>query len=85
MEPITGDESMAKKTGAGLDKKCRIHIHCRRKRLADPGGNSYKAAVDGLVEAGLLRDDSAKYVEEISVSQEKCGTEEEETIISIYV
>ncbi len=85
MEPTSRDEPMATKRGSGLDKKCRIHVCCRRKRLADPDGNSVKAAIDGLVEAGILRDDSAKWVEDISVSQEKCGAEEEETIISIYV
>ena len=62
-----------------MDQKCRIHVHSRRTRLADPDGISAKAAIDGLVEAGILESDSAKCVEEVSFSQEV--GEDETTII----
>ena len=53
----------------------KIHIHSKRKRLADADGISAKAAVDGLVFAGVLKDDSAQYVTEVTYSQEKCKKE----------
>jgi Holliday junction resolvase RusA-like endonuclease len=48
---------------------------------SDADGISAKAAIDGLVHAGLLKDDSPKYVKEVSYSQEK--GEPEETIITL--
>ena len=61
-----------------------IHIHSKRKRLADPDGVSGKAAIDGLVHAGLLKDDSLKFIGEVTHSQEKISKlESEETIITI--
>ncbi len=69
-----------------MHKKFYIKIHSRRKRLADPDGISCKAVLDGLTKAGILVDDSAEFIEEISQSQEKCKKDEvEETIISIYL
>lgn len=86
MESTSGDGTLAKERRPGLDKKCRLHVLCRRKRLADPDGISVKAAIDGLVEAGILRDDNAECVKEVSISQEKCRPgEEEQTIVRVYV
>lgn len=68
-----------------LDSPCRIHIHSRRYRLADPDGISGKAAIDGLVHSGILPDDSTRYVQEVTYSQSKVKTvdqEETEIIIS---
>ena len=68
-----------------LDTPSRLHIHSRRHRLVDSDGVSAKAAIDGLVHAGLLEDDSAQYVKEVTYSQEKIGKREiEETIITIH-
>ncbi len=61
--------------------RCHIHIHSVRKYLTDPDGVSSKAAIDGLVVAGILPDDSAKYVEKVSYTQEKGKVEE--TIITL--
>ena len=67
-----------------LDKRCCIHIHSRRFRLADADGISGKAAIDGIVNSGLLPDDSSKYVEEVTYSQEKVSKKEgEETVITV--
>ncbi len=69
-----------------LHKKCSITVHSRRKRLADTDGISFKAALDGIVQAGILKSDTVESIQEVSYSQEKCKAgEEEETIISIYV
>ena len=81
VESAPGDESLATEEGAGLDKRCRVHVHSKRRRLCDPDGISAKAAIDGLVAAKLLRDDSAKFIKEVSFSQEV--SEVEETIIEI--
>jgi hypothetical protein len=68
-----------------LEKRVSIHVHSKRKRLVDADGVSAKAAIDGLVIAGVLEDDSNKYVKEVSYSQEKIQKgEEEEAIIEVY-
>ena len=84
VESVVGNELLGKKKTPRLDTPCSLHIHSRRHRLADPDGISCKAAIDGLVLAGVLPDDSAKYVKEITQSQEKISTKEvEETLIII--
>ena len=61
-----------------------IHIHSKRKRLTDADSVSAKAAIDGLVHAGLLQDDSPEFVQEVSYSQEKTEKDDpEETILTI--
>lgn len=85
LESYFSDESLAKNGVEESDTPLRVHIHSRRKRLADADGVSGKAAIDGLVEAKVLKDDSAQYIEEVTFSQEKIGPgEEEETIIELY-
>jgi len=84
MESTTGNEPLAKKKVKGLDSPCRINLHSRRYRLTDADGCSGKAAIDGIVHAGILPDDSAKYVEKVTFTQEKIKKPEiEETIIEI--
>ena len=72
---------MAEKQIIPFDTPVHIHIHSIRKRLVDPDGVSAKAAIDGLVRCGILLDDSAKLVKEVSYSQEKGS--EEKTLITI--
>jgi len=60
-----------------------IHIHSIRKRLTDCDGTSGKAAIDGLVLAGIIEDDSPKFVKSVTFSQEKVDGPEK-TIIRIY-
>ena len=86
MEPAPGHAPLGEKKSAGLDPqgRCRIHVHSRRYKLADPDGISAKAAIDGLVLAGVLPDDSAKCVSQVTFSQEKITSEEiEETVIEV--
>ena len=54
----------------------------RRKRLADSDGVSAKATIDALVRAGVIPDDSMKYVAETRFSQEKGAPET--TTVTIY-
>jgi hypothetical protein len=85
MEQAVVDEQMGPEECSGLDTPCRIHVHSRRHRLADADGISAKAAIDGIVRGGLLVDDSAQHVEEVTYSQEKIKRQEiEETIITIW-
>ncbi len=75
---------MAEKGVKRLDKKVNINIMHYRHRKCDPGGISNKAAIDGLVNAGILQDDSTKEIEEIREKQTKVPTSEPEiTIITI--
>lgn len=62
-------------------KRCSIHVHNKRKKLADPKGISDKACIDGIVVSGILPDDRAEYVKDISEAQEI--SKDEETIIEI--
>ena len=64
-----------------FDSLVRVHFHSVRKRLADSDGISGKACLDGIVEAGILHDDSPAYVKDVTHSQEK--GKEEYTIITI--
>ena len=64
-----------------MHTQCSIRVLSKRKRLADPDGISAKAVLDGITKAGILVDDSAEYVKEVTFSQEK--SKEEETIIHI--
>ena len=60
----------------------RIHIHSKRRRLADPDGISSKAAIDGITKAGIIGDDSADWIESVSFSQEVSKVEE--TVIEVW-
>ena len=62
----------------------KIHIKSFRYRLADADGISAKAAIDGLVMANIIPDDSPDIVREVTYSQEKIKRPEiEETIITL--
>lgn len=73
------DAAEAKDEGQKVDQRFRIHFHSKRRRTIDPDGLYSKAAIDGLRQGGLLVDDSPRYVEAVSYSQEQ--SEVDETII----
>ena len=81
MEQASGNASLAAQKMQGLNPPFNILIHSIRKRLCDTDGISAKAAIDGLVKAGIFADDSTKYIKKISFSQEKGA--EEKTIFEI--
>jgi hypothetical protein len=78
VEQSARNEPLAKKEGARFNTPVCIHIHSVRKRLCDADGISGKAAIDGLVKAGILKDDSPSEVEQVTFSQRKCEEGEEE-------
>ena len=84
VEQATGDQPVQEGCDTPFDTPVHIHIRSLRYRLADADGISAKAAIDGLVHRGLLKDDNPRWVQEVSYSQEKVPkTEEEKTIITI--
>ena len=84
LEQDPADEPLGAQAPAGLDPRCSIRVHGRRHRLTDPSGASDKAAIDGLVLAGVLTDDSAKYIKEVTHSQEQIPkSQPEETLITL--
>ena len=83
MESNTWYEALVKGKATPFTSPVSISIHSKRKRLVDADAVSAKAAIDGLVHSGLLKDDSPEFVQEVSYSQEKVSPEEEETIITI--
>jgi len=84
LESHSGYEAIFKKEITTFDSPVSIHIHSKRRRLIDADAVSAKAAIDGLVHAGLLVDDSPEFVVGVSYSQEQVSSyEEEETIMTI--
>jgi len=81
LEQNPSNAPLGKEETEGEDSPVSIHVHSIRKRLTDADGISAKAAIDGLVNAGVLPDDSPKYVKQVTYSQEK--GKQEETIITI--
>lgn len=81
LEPHPCHAPVAANAVAPFDSLVRVTFIHTRKRLADSDGISGKAALDGLVACGLLKDDSPSYVEEVSHRQRK--GEREETLIVI--
>jgi len=51
-----------------MDQRVCIHVHSKRRRLTDPDGIYAKAVIDGLTSGGILLDDSAKFIKEVSNS-----------------
>lgn len=79
-----GNGSERTNAAQAFNSPVSIHFHSRRHRLTDPDGAFTKWMLDAIVEAGILRDDSAKEIQSITHSQEKIPkTEEEQTVITI--
>ena len=67
-----------------FDAPVRISVHHYRHRLCDADGASIKAALDGIVQTGVLRDDSCKEIQEIRHRQIKIPkSENEKTVFRI--
>lgn len=82
LESSSCDAPLGAKKIKGFNTPVCVHFHSIRRRLADSDGISGKAALDGIVKAGLLQDDSPQFVEKVSHSQEK-SKESEKTVITI--
>jgi len=84
MESTARDEPIQAGRHPTFDTLVDIRIVSYRTRLADADGISGKAAIDGLVHAGIIGDDSPKEVREVSYAQVKVkNKEDEKTVIQI--
>jgi hypothetical protein len=67
-----------------ISTRVSLHLHSKRYGEPDADGVSAKWAIDGIVIAGLLRDDKSKYVSAVTYSNEKISRNEKEvTIITL--
>jgi Holliday junction resolvase RusA-like endonuclease len=64
-----------------INARAKIVVTSYRHRLVDVDGISIKAAIDGLVHAGVLVDDGPEYVREVVLRQRKAS--KERTVIKI--
>jgi len=81
VEPDPSDAPNEQDKATPFDSPVRITFLHTRGRLADIDGLSGKAAIDGLVAVGILRNDTAKQVEEVRHHQVKGKPEKTEIII----
>jgi len=81
VEPHPRNASMAAEEVARFTTPVSIRIISYRKYRHDTDGCSVKAVLDGLVQAGILRDDSSEFVKEIIF--ESIKSSDEKTIIEI--
>ena len=67
-----------------FDVPVSVHICSYRSRQVDADAVSAKAIIDGLVNCGLLQDDSPKHIAAVTFSQVKVKNEsEEKTVVTI--
>jgi len=67
-----------------FDTPVIVRVISYRKRKHDPEGVSVKAVLDGIVRAGILRDDSCEEIKKICFESRECEKgEKEKTIIEI--
>jgi len=78
LERDTGGESVGAEAYPRFDTQVRITVISYRVRFTDSDNCCSKYAIDAIVEAGILRDDSPKYVESVTHLQVKVRTKAEE-------
>ena len=84
LERAARHEPMGKNAGAAFDSQVSVEITSYRVRLADVDGISGKAALDALVLAGVIANDTTKEVSGVTYPQVKVKTKaEEKTVITI--
>lgn len=81
MEQDSSHESLGKEKAQRLDSRVNIRVISYRKRKHDPDGVSVKAVLDGLVQRGILPDDSTEQIK--SITFESIKSKEEKTEIFI--
>ena len=81
LESHSRDAPVGTHEAPAFDSPVRITFNHYRKRLCDIDGLSGKAALDGLVAAGILADDSPQQVAEVIHRQVKGEPERTEIVI----
>lgn len=84
VERSSGNESVAAGKVQALDTRVDLLVISFRVRLCDPDGVSAKAAIDGCVHRGLLRDDSTKHIREVRHQQIKVKNQTDEKTLLIF-
>jgi hypothetical protein len=84
LERVVRNAPLDAEVCAAFDTPVRITVVSYRVTLADADGISAKAAIDGLVLARIIVDDSPEYLEEVRYRQVKVEkVEEEQTVLEI--
>jgi len=84
LESYLINAALPKDKFAEKDTRVSIHVRSYRRLNGDPDGVSVKAALDGVVERGVLADDSSKQVSAITFENfTGCSKEDEQTLIII--
>jgi Holliday junction resolvase RusA-like endonuclease len=78
MEQDSSNESVGTEKTEGLDTRVNITVISYRKRRHDPDGVSVKAVLDGLIQRGILEDDSTDQVKEVTFKSCIIGKDEDE-------
>ena len=81
LEPDAGHAALPTQEAPRFDSPVHIRVISYRKLNHDPDGVSVKAVLDGIVRAGILADDSAKQIAEITFESRK--SKDERTVIEI--
>ena len=81
VEQVAGHAPLATREDQTFDSPVCITFHHFRKRLCDCDGLVAKYAIDGIVQAGILPDDSPEFVSEVRHRQTKSRVEK--TVIVI--
>jgi hypothetical protein len=82
LESHLSDATLPKDRVKKKDTRACIHVRSFRRLNGDPDGVSVKAAIDGIVERGILPDDSSKQISSVTF-ESITGCKEEQTIILI--
>ena len=80
LEPNSGDAPDEPQETPRFTTPCRLSFTHTRAQLADLDNLSVKAAIDGVVHAGVLADDTPQQVAEITTDQVK-GKPEKTVIV----
>jgi hypothetical protein len=84
LESYTRNAALPKDKFAEEASRVSVHVRSYRRLNTDSEGISAKAALDGIVERGILADDSSKQVKATTFENiTGCSKEQEQTIIII--
>jgi Holliday junction resolvase RusA-like endonuclease len=85
VESHTCHAPLPAKKAPRFDGQVVIRVIEHRHRLADPDGACVKYLLDAIVSAGLLQDDSQRFVHKVEKEQVKiAANQEEKTIVEIW-
>lgn len=79
----TGDAPLGTQEAPRFNGQVNITVHSQRNRLTDSDGAWFKYALDSIVDAGILHDDSPKYVPESPRKTQEQVAGIEMTVITI--